>query len=190
MGPLLPIIAGAAASLFGQERSNQQNMALSREQMAFQERMSNTAYQRATADMRMAGINPMLAYMQGGASSPGGSMATVEDAVGPAVNSAESGLRLAAELKQQKEQTRTTQLLGDKARVESNAITGWEEPNARGGYEHHPGVMDRTAQEIRESQSRARLNDATARSTNELRPYNKVEKILNPVMRIFPRLPY
>ncbi|MBQ5153949.1 hypothetical protein EGM85_11900, partial [Macrococcus caseolyticus] len=47
---------------------------------SWQEHMSNTAYQRAVEDMRKAGINPILAYANGGASTPGGSGATITGA--------------------------------------------------------------------------------------------------------------
>lgn len=104
IGPVAAGIVGAAipaiGSFFGQERANYQNRKFAREQMAFQERLSGTAYQRAVTDMRTAGLNPALAYSQGGASSPGGAMATVEDAVGPAVSSAQHARQLSAELKQ------------------------------------------------------------------------------------------
>ena len=46
----------------------------------FQERMSNTSYQRAVEDMKKAGLNPILAYANGGASTPGGSGATITGA--------------------------------------------------------------------------------------------------------------
>jgi len=88
----------AAADFVGGMVSNASNRSMAREQMAFQERMSNTSYQRAVQDMRLAGINPALAYMQGGASSPAGSTAKMENVIGPAASSAVHGVRLRKEM--------------------------------------------------------------------------------------------
>lgn len=88
IGGALSSAVGANETRQAQVATNAQNVQLSQEQMAFQERMSDTAYQRATADMKAAGLNPMLAYSQGGASSPPGSLAQVQNPVATASSSA------------------------------------------------------------------------------------------------------
>lgn len=77
MGPLeilsgLGTLIGGGIESIGASQQAAANKDIAREQMRFQERMSSTAYQRAMADMKKAGLNPMLAYMQGGASTPSG----------------------------------------------------------------------------------------------------------------------
>ena len=84
---IVPAVISAAGNLFGGQQQSQTNVGLAERQMAFQEDMSNTAYQRAVKDMTAAGINPMLAAKLGGASTPTGAMATVENVLGRAVSS-------------------------------------------------------------------------------------------------------
>ena len=91
-------IGGAAISGYGQHRANEQNIALAREQMAFQERMSNTAIRRRMRDLRLAGLNPILAG-KFDASSPSGALATVGNVGEAGVTGAATGATTAISMK-------------------------------------------------------------------------------------------
>lgn len=102
-GAALPIalgVLGAGAGLLGGSQTNKSNLKIAREQMDFQERMSNTSAQRAVKDYLAAGLNPALAYDRG-ASTPGGASATMGNTIKDATEQGVSSAMSAAALRQQ-----------------------------------------------------------------------------------------
>lgn len=119
---IFPFAAGGVNS-FGAYSQNREAEEAAQKQMSFQDRMSSTAYQRTMADMKKAGLNPILAYKQGGASSPGGASYQPVNVSAPGVNTALAARRQKEELKLMEAQMVKTYEDAHKAMSESHLNT-------------------------------------------------------------------
>lgn len=92
-GPMGAMAGGTAGGMFSQyagaQQTNAQNAEQAEANRQFQERMSSTAHQREVADLRAAGLNPILS-VNSGASTPTGSQATFGNPMDGFANSASS----------------------------------------------------------------------------------------------------
>jgi len=87
-------IAGALIGARSARKSNQAASAQAARSMEFEERLSKTAHQRQVADMKKAGLNPILSATGGsGASTPSGKAAPVIDPLSTATQSVSSALQ-------------------------------------------------------------------------------------------------
>lgn len=167
--------AGSLVSSFlgykGQKDTNETNMNLGREQMAFQERMSSTSYQRAVKDMQAAGLNPMLAYSQGGASSPVGSMPQVQNAVSAGMASAAQ----ASQTMQGIAQVVATLAQTDKTDAEAELIRRQTLPSELYGFQGWSNLY-RSHAETRKLDTGANLDDANREVAEVLKRIREIEE--------------
>lgn len=154
-------------SLTMDDRNKNFAQSIYNQQVAYNRDMANTAYRRAMVDMRASGLNPMLAYQQGGAatptasgSSPAGAvpgsspMSTVphfeafkpRDPLGPAASSAVQAAHVVQGIRQ-------TQATTDLTRAETRVAEARES-------ETRANTLLRVAEEVRSRAEAARLKNA------------------------------
>lgn len=119
-------LIGGAFGLGGALLQNSASASAARDQMRFQERMFKNRYQYQMADMRAAGLNPMLSYSSSPPAAPAGAMYQPVNVAEPAqkgietaVTSGLAAFRLKSEVQKMEAETKKAQ--ADAVKAEADA---------------------------------------------------------------------
>lgn len=154
-------LAGAALGFIGGQMTNRQSEDNAWLQMNFQRDMASTQYQRAVADLRAAGLNPMLSMIHGGAAAPQGAQPNHLENPGIASSQAMIATLQAQNLREQNEK-----LQAETRNVDADTdIKRWTIPQINAqtlatGSQHHLNIarQDEAQANIAQLMSRAGLN--------------------------------
>jgi len=150
-------IGDVGSGLLGMVGANAQNQAaagLQQQEENYNTQMANTSYQRGMADMKAAGLNPMLAYMEGGDSSP---TAPLYQPSSPLSQATDAMSDLGSDFQNKK--AKVTKAQGDASQATSNANSA--ETAAQTARATQPSAVNQAVAEASLAETKARVQNDT-----------------------------
>ena len=166
-------VAGGLSYL-GQASANDANKSIAQDNNAWSAAQYASRYQTTVDDMQKAGLNPMLAYSQGGGSPPTAQQVQFQNALGSGVNTGMAAYTKQAELNQIKAQTGLTDDQADKTRQDARTSAAAEKTSLSQEKLNDANVL-KTIQDIKTGRANENAANSTAAVNTQEARMRKLE---------------